>query len=342
MNKQTKKRIINILVIVLILCGITWIATLFIHIGGEYSNNAYVEQEMSGINSRIPGFIKKIYFTDFQSVRAGDTLLLIEDAEFRLYLAQAEADYQNALAGKQIIASSVQTAQNNIYVSDANIDEALVLMKNAEKEYNRYTALLKSGAATQQQFDNMQTNFDASKAKYEILVRQKQSSALIKKELEQKFPQTASIIKIAEANLELAKLNLSYTTIIAPCDGTTGRKSIQEGELVATGSHLLNVINNENKWIIANFRESQIPNIKIGSLVEIKIDAFPEINFEGIVESISNAAGNKYSNTTDRSVGNFVKVEQRIPIKVLFTNNNNTEILAKIRAGMNAECIVRY
>ncbi|MDR0926913.1 MAG: HlyD family secretion protein, partial [Ignavibacteria bacterium] len=322
MNKQIKKRIINILVIILLLSGITWIATLFIHIGGEYTNNAYVEQEMSGINSRINGFIKKIYFADFQSVNAGDTLLQIEDAEFRLELAQAEANYQNALSGKQIIASSVNTAQNNIYVSDASIDEALILLKNAEIEHNRYAVLLSKGAATQQNYDAVQTNYEASKAKYEMLIRQKQSTALIKKELEQKFPQTASIIKIAEANLELAKLNLSYTIITSPCNGTIGRKTIQEGELVAPGYRLLEVINSENKYIIANFRETQIPNIKIGNKVEIKIDAFPEINFEGVVEAISNASGSQYSHTSDRSVGNFVKVEQRIPVKILFTNNN--------------------
>jgi membrane fusion protein (multidrug efflux system) len=141
--------------------------------------------------------------------------------------------------------------------------------------------------------------------------------------------------------LEIAKLNLSYTVILAPCDGKTGRKTIQEGELVMPGKHLLTVVSDENKWVVANFRETQMQHIQAGNKVAIEIDAFPNHKFEGVVASISNASGAQYSPASpDHSVGNFVKVEQRIPVKILFTENNDAAILAQLTSGMNVECKV--
>jgi membrane fusion protein (multidrug efflux system) len=339
MNKKTKKLIINIFVIALILCGIAWIASLFIHVGGEYTNNAYVNRDLVIMSSRVQGFVKKIYFDEFQQVRKGDTLAVIEDTEFRLRLAQAEADYQNALSGKSAMATTIHTTQNNLSVSDAGIEEMRILLQNAEKDYLRYQKLLAESAVTQQQYDGVKTNYEAMKAKYEMLVRQKQSTNLVKAEQTQRLDQTESGIKIAESALELARLNLSYTVILSPCDGKTGRKTIQEGELVMPGKHLLTVVSDENKWVVANFRETQMQHIQVGRKVAIEIDAFPGREFEGEVASISNASGAQYSPASpDHSVGNFVKVEQRIPVKILFTENNDTAILAQLTSGMNVEC----
>ncbi|GHV52595.1 multidrug resistance protein [Bacteroidia bacterium] len=343
MNRKNKKLIVNTFVIALILCGTAWIASLFIHVGGEYTNNAYVSRDLVVMSSRVQGFIQKICFDEFQQVRKGDTLALIEDAEFRLRVAQAEAGYQNALSGKSAMATTIHTTQNNLSVSDAGIEEMGILLQNAEKDYLRYQKLLAEAAVTQQQYDGVKTNYDAMRAKYEMLVRQKQSTTLVKAEQSQRLDQTESGIKVAEAALELARLNLSYTVILAPCDGTAGRKTIQEGELVMPGKHLLTVVSNEDKWVVANFRETQMQHIRAGSKVAIEIDAFPGRKFEGVVSSISNASGAQYSPASpDHSVGNFVKVEQRIPVKILFTENNDAATLAQLASGMNVECKVKY
>jgi membrane fusion protein (multidrug efflux system) len=141
----------------------------------------------------------------------------------------------------------------------------------------------------------------------------------------------------------LAKLNLSYTVILAPCDGYTSRKTIQEGELVMPGKNLLAIENDEQKWVIANYRETQRKHIHIGSKVDIHIDAFPDYTFEGEVAAVSNATGAQYSPVApDNSAGNFVKVEQRIPVKILFTKNNDSEMLSQLGAGLNAECKVKH
>ena len=344
MKRKTKKLIYNITVSLLLLGGITWVSARFVHLGNvEYTDNAQVKQLIVPVNSRVQGFIQKIYFDEYQQVRKGDTLAVIEDAEFRLRLAQAEADYQNALSGQVVQNSTISTIQNNISVSDAGIQEAKIRLDNAEREYNRYKNLLEQEAVTKQQFDAIETNYQASKARYELLVRQKQSTALTKQDQTQRLEQTNAMIQLAEATLEIAKLNLSYTVITAPCDGTTGRKEIQEGQLIQPGQTLVDIVDQNDKWIVANYKETQTANIREGQPVELEIDAIPDIVFKGVVKSISRATGSSFSLIPqDNSAGNFVKIEQRIPIRIEFAEGNAPEHLARLRAGMNVECIVKY
>lgn len=344
MKHKRKKLINNIVIVLIIACGVTWVCSKFVHLGNvEYTDNAQVKQLIVPVNSRVQGFIKKIYFEDNQYVRKGDTLLVIEDSEFRLRVAQAEADYQNALSGKTAMASTISTTQNNMSVSDAGIQEAEIRLDNAEREYNRYKNLLGQGAVTKQQYDNIKTNYDASKARYEQLVREKQSTALVKQEQTHRLGQTSAGIKLAEAALGLAKLNLSYTVVTAPCDGTTGRKNIQEGMLIQPGQALVDLVDENDKWVMANYKETQTANIRQGQTVEIEVDAIPNVVFKGTVESLAQATGASFSLfPQDNSAGNFVKVEQRIPIRVKFSKENSAENLKRLRAGMNVECEVIY
>jgi len=344
MNKKRKKLINNIVIALVILCGIIWVCSRFVHLGNvEYTDNAQVKQFIVPVNSRVQGFIKKICFEENQYVHKGDTLLLIEDTEFRFRVAQAEADYQNAISGKTVVTSSINTTQNNMSVSDAGIQEAKIRMDNAGREYNRYKNLLAQGAVTKQQYDNVKTEYDASKVRYELLNREKQSTALVKQEQTQRLGQNNAGIKLAEAALGLAKLNLSYTVITAPCDGTTGRKNIQEGMLIQPGQALVDLVDENDKWVVANYKETQTANIQIGKVVNVEVDAIPDVVFKGTVESISQATGASFSLfQQDNSSGNFVKVEQRIPVRIKFSKENRLENLKRLRAGMNVECEVNY
>lgn len=344
MKKKTKKLIYNIVVGLLIIGGITWVSARFIHLGNvEYTDNAQIKQLIVPVNSRVQGFISKIYFDEYQTVRKGDTLAVIEDTEFRYRLAQAEADYQNALSGKSAMTTTIHTTQNNLSVSDAGIEEAKIRLDNAEREYNRYKKLHEQEAVTQQQYDAIKTNYEASKARYELLLRQKQSTSLVKQEQTQRLDQTEAGIKLAAAAVDLAKLNLSYTVIVAPCDGTTGRKNIQEGQLIQPGQTLVDIVDANDIWIVANYKETQTANINEGLPVDIEVDAVPGITFKGAVKSISRATGASFSLIPqDNSAGNFIKVEQRIPIRIEFSGENRPEDLSRLRAGMNVECVVNY
>lgn len=341
MDKKRKKIIANIVIIAFILCGICWIASIFIHIGSEYTNNAQIRQDIVPVAARVQGFIKEIRFEEFQPVQKGDTLVLIEDSEYRLRLAQAKADYQNALVGKTAMETGISTTQNNLSVTDAGMQEVEILMKNAEADYNRFKVLLENKAVTQQQFDGIQTKYESLKAKLETMKRQKRTTSLVKTEQTQRLEQNELRIEVAKAALDLAELNLSYTVVLAPCSGTMSRKNIQVGELMMPGKPLFSVIDNSDKWVIANYRETQRENIHIGDPVEIEVDAFPSTTLYGKVEAISNATGAQYSiSSPDNSTGNFVKVEQRIPVKIVFTENNDPKILEQLGSGMNVECNV--
>lgn len=337
-----KKAIPNFFILIILVAGIAWVCGRFLRISNdEYTDNAQVKQHLTPVNTRVQGFIKKIYFEEYQKVKKGDTLVVIEDIEYRLKVAQAEADYHNALVGKNAMYTTINTTQNNILVTDAAINEQRIRLENAETDYKRYQELVKEEAVTPQQFDRVRTDYAATKARYEQLIRQKQSTSLVKQEQTQRLEQNEAAIKLAEAALELAKLNLSYTVILATTDGVTGRKEIHEGELVQQGQTLVTLVDGTEKWVIANYKETQTTNMHIGQKVKINVDAIPGVRFEGRISSISDATGSAYSIIPqDNSAGNFVKVEQRIPIRIEFTSENKKENLERLRAGMNVECTV--
>ena len=334
-----KKAIPNFFILIILVAGIAWVCGRFLRISNdEYTDNAQVKQHLTPVNTRVQGFIKKIYFEEYQKVKKGDTLVVIEDIEYRLKVAQAEADYHNALVGKNAMYTTINTTQNNILVTDAAIDEQRIRLENAETDYKRYQELVKEEAVTPQQFDRVRTDYATTKARYEQLIRQKQSTSLVKQEQTQRLEQNEAAIKLAEAALELAKLNLSYTVILATTDGVTGRKEIHEGELVQQGQTLVTLVDGTEKWVIANYKETQTTNMHIGQKVKISVDAIPGVRFEGRISSISDATGSAYSIIPqDNSAGNFVKVEQRIPIRIEFTSENKKENLERLRAGMNVE-----
>ena len=150
-------------------------------------------------------------------------------------------------------------------------------------------------------------------------------------------------IGLAKALLETAELNLSYTVITAPCDGYTSRKEVQVGQLVQPGQTLLDIVDSQDMWVTANYKETQLRHIMPGSDVDIRVDAVPGIIFDGKVKSISTATGASLSlMPQDNSAGNFVKVRQRVPVRIEFSPDNSAEEMAKLRAGMNVECSVKY
>ncbi len=342
MKQRNKKRLYNLFALILLAGALIWVCEKFIHLGGvEYTENAQVKQLIVPVNSRVPGFIREIRFEEHQPVSKGDTLLLIEDAEFRYQVAQAEANYANAQTGKKAMRQVISTTQNNLSVTEASIEEARVRMENAERNYERFKNLYAQEAVTKQQFDDMQTNYSAAKARYEMLCRQRESVQSVGEEQTTRLGQNEAGIRLAEAALELARLNLSYTVVLAPCDGFTGRKTIQEGQLVQPGQTLVNVVDRTEKWVVANYKETQTTDIREGQEVEIEVDALPNHTFHGVVRSIARATGASFSLLPqDNSSGNFVKIEQRIPIRIDFTEENDPEAMERVRAGMNVECQV--
>lgn len=344
MNHRNKKILSYIISIIVVIAAAIWVGSKFIHPGNvEFTDNARIQQQIVPVNSRVQGYIKEIRFKEFEKVRKGDTLVVIDDADMRLRVAQARADYQNAIAGRGVTDRSVRTASSNVAVREASIAEAKVLMDHAAGELDRYRKLLEKEAVTKQQFDNVSTDYEAKKARYDMLLRQRSATTTVVEEIRGRIAQNDAGVELAKAMLETAELNLSYTVITAPCDGYTSRKEIQVGQLVQPGQTMLDIVDSSDIWITANYKETQLKHIADSAEVEIKVDALPGVVFKGIVTAMSKATGAEISLLPqDNSAGNFVKVRQRVPVRIEFTNANKPADMERLRAGMNVECEVKY
>lgn len=333
----------NIIVLALLIMGSTVVILNFAHFGNvEWTDNAHVRQHITPVNTRVQGFIREIRFEEFQPVHKGDTLVIIEDTEFRLALAQAEAALVQAEAGSRATITGMATTSSNIGVTDATIAELHAQMENAQREDARFQKLLVQQSVTQQQADNIHTAYLAAKARYEAANRQRHSQTLVRSEQGHHLQQREAAIEVARAQLDLARLNLSYTVITATADGVLGRKDIHEGQLVQPGQTMVDIVAGNELWVVANYRETQLPHIAVGARVRISADAVPDVEYVGVVERISDATGNAYSLIPqDNATGNFVKVEQRVPVRISL-EGNRPEDLQKLRAGFNVECEIKY
>lgn len=342
-TRKTRKIVYNTLVVALLAGGLAYVCSRFIHWGRvEFTDNAQVKQHITPVNTRVAGFIKKICFDEYQPVRKGDTLLLIEDAEFRLRLAQAEADLANAQAGRSVTDAGIAATRSHLAVNDAGIEELRVQKDNAEKELRRYRSLLAEDAVTRQQYDQVETACAAVTARYEQALRAKRTTSFTTDEQTRRRGQSEAAVRLAQAAVDLARLNLSYTVVTATCDGVTGHKDIHEGQLVQPGQTMLDIVDGGELWVVANYRETQLPNIREGAAVTFRADAVPGVVYKGIVESLSDATGAAFSMIPqDNATGNFVKVEQRVPVRIRLTDNAPADV-ARLRAGFNVECSVAY
>lgn len=344
MKQRTKKIISYIVAIAVIIGAAVWVGSRFIHLGNvEFTDNAQVRRQIVPVISRVQGYIKEIRFNEYRPVKKGDTLIIIDDSDMRLNVARARADYNNALTGKDVANSSVTSASANVAVSEASIAEAKVVMDMAATDLARYEKLLEQDAVTRQQYDGARTDYEAKKARYLMLSRQRSATSTVVDVNRRRISQSDAGIELAKALLETAELNLSYTVITAPCDGYTSRKEIQVSQLVQPGQTLLDVVESGNVWVTANYKETQLQHIAPGSKVEIKVDAIPDVLFTGEVCALSTATGASLSlMPQDNSAGNFVKVRQRIPVRIEFSRDNDSAAMTGLRTGMNVECSVRY
>src|SRR5215510_4498769 len=340
-DKKNKKQIlINSLLIIVAAGFVYWGVSTYFGLDSDlYTNDAHIEEYINPVNTRIPGYIKEVRFDEHQNVKKGDTLVLIDDREYKIQVEQAEAAYMAAGASRVVTTSSVSTVQSGLNTTDANIEAAKARLWNAEQNLHRYENLLQDGAATQQQFDQVKTDYETLSAQTRALQEQRATTSLSAVETSNRISVNDAEIKRTHALLDFAKLNLSYTAITAPYDGVTGRRTIQEGQLVQAGQTLLSYVRNDSTWVVANYKETQVTKLGIGKKVKLQVDGFGSKKFDGTVMAIAQATGSKFSAIpTDNSTGNFIKVQQRVPVKIeIIRNQESEEFLKRFRAGMNVE-----
>jgi membrane fusion protein (multidrug efflux system) len=307
----------------------------------EETDDAQVEEYINPINSKVGGFIRRIKYEENQPVKSGDTLVVIDDRDYQLPVAEAEAALANAQAQLQALGSNVQTSERSSAVSQAQIGAARARLAEQQKEYVRYQKLLADEAVTRQQFERIETALAVARSDYQALQGGYATSLSRVSETESQRPVLLAEIKRHFAALDRARLDLSYTTVTAPYAGKMGRKTIQEGQLIQPGQPLAYIVNQQaGKWITANFKETQLRNMHVGQPVRITTDAYPGQQFQGQIESLSPATGARFSLLPpDNATGNFIKVTQRIPVRIRLTDA--PEKTAQLAAGMNATVLVQ-
>lgn len=342
-KKKTKKKnklyltLLNSAVFIVTLLVIWFIVKNYLHINDEtYVNDAQVKAYINPVNSRVPGYIDEIHFTEHENVQKGDTLVILDKTEFENAVAQAKAGLKQAEAAKITALSSVERVGSGENTVEANMLGVQAQLDNARGDLARYQNLLDKDAVTLQQYQQIETQVKTLQSQYNALQKQKNTARLSTSETASQIAVSEAQVEAAQATLKRAQLNLKYTVITAPEDGVMGRRTITSGQFIQPGQQIAALVQEDSKWVEANILEKQMPLIEIGQEQKFTIDGMGKTEFEGKIVSISAATGSEYSAIpTDNSAGNFVKIQKRIPVKIEFTENNDAQLLEQVRVGMN-------
>ena len=293
--KGSYKKSIGIVIAVILLIAVAIAINDAMHY--QSTEDAYIENHTVQVAPKVSGQIVNVYIKDNQAVKAGDLVAQIDDADYKVKLEQAEANYQSALKSQNIAKANLSAVESEIAL--------------AKKDVDRYTKLYETGSVSKQTLDNAITKYEGVKARQENA-----EQAILTKE---QSNVADADIKALKAIRDQAQLNLSYTKIYAPQDGTVSSKRVEKGAYVQVGSPLFVIVPNE-VWVVANFKENQLEKMRVGQNVEIKVDTYPKHKFKGKIDSIQRASGAKASLfPPENAVGSFVKIVQRIPVKIVFT-----------------------
>ncbi len=351
METNSKKKVIIrvVIVVAIILIAIVTFSTIQYNKAHQETDNAQIEGDIVPIIPRTSGYITEIKFSDNQLIKAGDTLFVIDNRELKTKLHQAQASLENAQANLASAESYIETGKANLSVSQANaeaskqnIENARVKLTKAQKDYDRYNNLVQKKAITQQQFDAASTDklsneaqLSASQKQYIAANNQAMAAQAQINNYTKQVGVAKSVVDQRLQDVEYAKLQLSYSVITAPTDGYIYKKIIQVGQYVQPGSQLFNMISSKKMWVVANFKETQTYNLKMGQKADITIDALNGKVVKGTLLSFSKSTGSRLTLLPpDNATGNFVKVVQRIPVKFSL-DETDEKTLNSLSVGMN-------
>ncbi len=332
----------------------------------QVTNDAYVRGDLTPLSTKVPGLVREVKVNDYQAVRKGDVLVQLDDDDYKAQVAQAAAGVEAAKAALENNRRQRELQDSKIERALAGIDQANAQIVAAQAgkeavqadvtrtraERTRQEALLKANSATQQKveaavadeqrFTAQYASRDADLAQAHTLLRSNESAAEAERRgkavLESQDGQLVADLHAKEAALQVAQVNLGYTRILAPADGTVGERQVRPGQLVSPGTQVMTFVENI-RWVAANFRETQLTNIKVGDPAEIRIDVYPGQVIKGRVLEIAPASGSQFALLPpDNATGNFTKVVQRVPVKIALDDSSLT---SQLRPGLSAVVTVR-
>lgn len=334
----SQKSVWTILILSLLIAGGTgyWLKAIYPY---ETTDNAYLKAHASVISPKESGYVKQVLFQDNQKVMPGDLLVVIDDHDFQARVSQAEAQVSLEKARIKTLETNKLTQKAKIRQEAANINASEAELEKASKDLKRFANLAEEGAVSSQTRDSAESAHKQAKAQRDKVGSARQEAESQLAALDAQIEETRARIKAVEASLELARIDLANTRIVAPFAGIIGNRSVQVGQLVKPGAALGVLIPSEDLFIEANFKETQIGQMQPGQSVEIKIDAFPDQRFQGIVDSFAPASGSEFSLLPpENATGNFTKIVRRVPVKIAFQQGPD---LSRLRPGLSTVVSVK-
>ena len=335
-----KKNIIYVvLAIALIVGGIYgWSYYKFIKSHIE-TDDAQIDGNIVPVLSRVGSFVAGVKVADNELVQRGQLLVQLDSLDLISRLDQAKAAYESSKTGISVAQSAVEDAKLAEQLSTTSVEEPKSNLWKAQKEYDRYNDLFAQKLATPQQIDNVKADVEKAQAQYNVAMQRNKSA-------QGQYRTALSQLRVAEANvaikakdLDYAKLQLSYTKVYAPVAGYVSKKTIQPGQLIQAGQPLMALVQDKEIWVTANFKETQLEGMNVGNAVSIEVDAFPDKEFSGKVESLGGATGAKFSLLRpDNASGNFVKVVQRLSVRI--SVDPTPEAMSLLKPGLSVKTIV--
>jgi membrane fusion protein (multidrug efflux system) len=332
----------------------------------QATNDAYVRGDLTPLSTKISGIVREVKVNDYQVVHKGDVLVQLDDDDYRAQVAQAAAAVEAAKAALENNRRQRELQDAKIERALAGIDDANAEIKAAEAgkdavsadltrtrlERTRQEALIKSNATTQQTVEGAVANEeryaaqaasrDADLAQAHALLSSNASATKAERRskavLESQEDQLVADLHAKEAALTAAEVNLGYTHIVAPADGTVGERQVRPGQLVSPGTQVLAFVD-ITRWVAANFRETQLTNIRTGDPAEVRVDVYPGQVIKGRVLEIAPASGSQFALLPpDNATGNFTKVIQRVPVKIAL---DSSPLTSQLRPGLSAVVTVK-
>lgn len=339
--EKKKNKLLPIIFGLLIIVGAAFGIKQYIYYSRHVdTDDAQIDGDISPVIARVGGYVKTINFEEHSKVKAGQVLVTLDDRDYGIKLEQAEAAEAGANAGVGVSRAQIAAMAANTQTALSNIEAAKVKVNFAEKDLQRYQNLIKDGGVTQQALDQAKAQQETAQAAYTAAVAQ--YKAILKQvgTTESQLGVSGSNLASYESDVHFAKLQLSYTIIRAPVSGVVTKKNIQTGQLLQAGQSLFAIVNDSSLYVTANFKETQLEKLETGLKAQIVVDAYPDVKIEGEVYSFAPITGAKGSLLPpDNATGNFVKVVQRVPVKIKI-NPKEQSFLAKLRPGMSVKVSV--
>lgn len=334
------KKIPLLAAMVLALLGLLFAGYWYLH--GRYfesTDNAYLQSEVTGISSKLSGYISEVLVTDNQSVKAGQLIARLDDREFQCQVAEAQADLHLIQATIENLAATRVQQLSLIQQAEARVASAEAEQLRARQQVQRIGQLNQRHYSSQDSLDEVRASLQVTQAQMQEAKAALQAARELLLVLDAEAKQNQAKLALSEAKLAQARLELGYTELRAPADGIIGKRSLREGLYVQSGMQVASLVPLQQVWVEANFKETQLAHMQPGQKVEVILDAYPDQPVEGIIDSLAPATGAKFALLPpENATGNFTKIVQRVPVKIRIPEPG--PLAGKLRPGLSTEVIV--